>query len=139
LDRVRRRWLPGFTGIFKGLLKNSFAAFEYSIALTVFGVLFFPLVFLAPWVCLASGHWMVGGANIALLAWSFWLGSRNSRLPWFSSFLLSPFTSLAAAANLATSAVKVLLDGGVSWRGTLYPIGELKAHCLTIRRAYGER
>src|SRR6185312_12583945 len=37
LDRIRRRWQPGFTGIFRGLLKNFFAGFEYNIGLTLLG------------------------------------------------------------------------------------------------------
>ncbi len=136
LDRIRRRWQPGFVGIFKGLLKNSFAAFEYNIALTVVGMLFFPFVFVGPWICLFFGYPIVGVIGLAVLALCFNLAGRNSHLPWLSGFLLSPFTSLAASANLAASAFKILREGGVTWRGTLYPIAELRENCLTVRKAF---
>lgn len=136
LDRIRRRWQPGFTGIFRGLLKNAFAGFDYSPLLTLVGMLFFPFVFLGPWVCLIFGYPVIGAAGILTLATCFFLASRDSHLPWLTAFLLSPFLSLVASANLATSAFKILRDGGVIWRGTLYPIAELRAHCLTVRKAF---
>jgi hypothetical protein len=139
LDRIQRRWQPGFFAIFKGLLKNSFAAFEYSVPMTIAGILFFPFVFIGPWLCLSHGFAGVALGNIAMLAICFYLGSRNSRLPPLPAFLLSPFLSLVASANLAASAYKIIREGGVSWRGTLYPLALLKANCLTLEKAFGSR
>jgi glycosyltransferase involved in cell wall biosynthesis len=138
LDRIRRRWQPGFTGIFRGLLKNFFAGFEYNIGLTIMGVLFFPFVILGPWICLFFGYPSVGVAGLLMLMLCFYLAGRCSHLPWFTSFLLSPITALTASANLATSAFRTLKDGGVRWRGTLYPLSELRAHCLTVDKAFGK-
>jgi glycosyltransferase involved in cell wall biosynthesis len=136
LDRIRRRWQPGFVGIFKGLLKNAFAAFEYNLGFALLGMLFFPLVFLGPWICLLAGYPIIGGCSLTMVALCFYLAAKDSHLPWLSSFLLSPFMALAASLNLAASAFRILKDGGVSWRGTLYPLAQLREHCLTVSRAF---
>lgn len=136
VDRIKRRWQPGFRAIFKGLLKNAFAGFEYNILFVCIGILFFPLVFLLPWLLILSGHLWLGLPNLFAIMVLFFLAGKNSRMPWGSGFLFSPMTSLVASINLATSAVMVLRDGGVSWRGTLYPLAELKMNCLTIQKAF---
>jgi len=136
LNRIQRRWQPGFLAIFKGLLKNAFAGFEYNVPMTIVGILFFPFVFIGPWICLATGYTTIGVSNLALIGLGFWLASRNSRLPPVPAFILSPFLSLVAAANLATSAFKIIREGGVSWRGTLYPLALLKENCLTVSKAF---
>jgi len=138
LHRMWRRWQPGYRGIFKGLLKNLFAAFDYSVAKALGGILVFPLIFIGPWVCLFTGFPLIGALNLLLIATFFVLGSRQSRLPWFNGFVLSPFMALTASANLATSAFLTLKNGGVSWRATLYPLADLRAHCLTVKKAFSK-
>jgi glycosyltransferase involved in cell wall biosynthesis len=136
-DRMWRRWQPGFVGIFKGLLKNAFAGFEYNIPLTIAGILLFPFVFVGPWITIFTGYPFIGVANLIMIALFFWRGSKNSSgMLWFTGFLLSPFMSLVASANVATSAFKVLRDDGVSWRNTHYPLAELKAQCFTVKKAF---
>ncbi len=139
LDRVRRRWQPGFMAVFKGLIKNAFAGFEYNVPKAVIGILCFPFVVIGPWLCVLGGYPLIGGINLALLIAGFYLAGKKARLPWLTSFLLSPFTALTASTNLAYSAFKTLKDGGVTWRSTVYPLAELKAHCFTMRKAYGGR
>lgn len=136
-DRMHRRWQPGFLAVFKGLIKNTFAGFEYDIAKTIGGILVLLLVFVAPWFLLFTSYWALGLLNLFFINLLFLFISVSSHLPWFTSFILSPFMAIFACANILASAFYVLRNDGVSWRGTHYPLKELKAHCFTEKRAWG--
>jgi hypothetical protein len=146
LHRMRRRWQPGFRGIFKGLLKNAFAGFDYSLLKAFAGILMFPVFFFLPWLMLFLSVAMSYGigavlasATLLLLSTLFYFAGKSSGLPFFSSFLFSPLLAFVASLNLATSTWKILKDGGVKWRDTLYNLRDLKAHCFTESKAFSRR
>jgi cellulose synthase/poly-beta-1,6-N-acetylglucosamine synthase-like glycosyltransferase len=136
LHRMRRRWQPGFTGVFKGLLKNAFAGFDYSLIKAFAGILLFPVFFFLPWLMLASSvMWPLGVATLTLLILLFYFAGKSSGIPFLSSFLLSPILAFVASVNLAASTLKILKEGGVKWRDTLYKLSDLKAQCFTESKA----
>ena len=126
--RVRAKWHTGARGLIRGVEKNAFASMGYR-ALPAFGAV---LVQLALTVCPALG-WLVPGpvAKVATLAaWAgvvtcYALAAREVPVrPWHA--LLMPLGGLLFAYAILRSAVVVLTRGGVDWRGTHYPLEELR-------------
>ena len=53
------------------------------------------------------------------------LSSRHSRIsPWYA--ILFPAGAILFIYSLIRSAFTTLKDGGVTWRGTFYPLAELR-------------
>jgi len=123
---VSVHWAAGVWGILRGMTKNFFAVFQYRIALLLFASLGIALLCIGPAVLLT-----IPGARVpALLAWAaaaglYAVSSRVSRLPlWCSLFL--PVAAVLVVYAMVRSAIVTLARGGVIWRGTFYPIDELR-------------
>ncbi len=127
-ELVKVRWAVGWEGVLKSLEKNAFAGFDYSAPLLVlatfagilldvlpFPALFFPKTFLPAMVA------------VFCIAAAYAAGSRINRGTWVS-FFLHPLGMLLILALMWRSALKVLSEGGVTWRGTFYPLDQLRAY-----------
>ena len=126
--RVRAKWHTGARGLIRGVEKNAFASLKYR-ALPALGAV---LVQLALTLGPALG-WLVPGAvakGATVAAWAgvvacYALASREVPIrPWHA--VLMPAGGLLFAYAILRSTVKVLARGGVEWRGTLYPLGDLR-------------
>jgi len=154
LGLVRCPWHRGALNVARGLEKNFFAGFGYSVTeLIAFTGLALILTF-GPAVAGALASLpAVGGppaagslpdadpgrAAVALIAWFplalqalvVWTGFRtHTRRHGGNAFLLSALSPAAVLLLLAAawnSAVRVLARGGVVWRDTFYPLAELRA------------
>jgi hypothetical protein len=114
----------------RGLEKNMFGAFcryrvSRLVALAVFAAALFP----APIVALVASPrpWLplVGIAAIVLFsagAIVVAVRTRRSVLP----FLLGGWGAFVLGLFVIRSAWRVLSDGGVTWRGTFYPLDALR-------------
>jgi len=123
---VSVHWAAGGRGILRGMTKNFFAVFQYRIALLLFASLGIALLCIGPAVLLT-----IPGARVpGLLAWAaaaglYAISSRVSRLPlWCSIFL--PVAAVLVVYAMVRSAIVTLGRGGVTWRGTFYPLDELR-------------
>lgn len=123
---VSVHWAVGVWGILRGMTKNFFAVFQYRIALLLLASLGTALLCIGPTILLA-----IPGARVpALLAWAaaaglYAVSGRVSRLPlWCSLFL--PVAAVLVVYAMVRSAIVTLVRGGVIWRGTFYPIDELR-------------
>lgn len=126
--RVRAKWHAGARGLIRGVEKNAFASLEYR-AIPAFGAVLVQLALtLGPVV-----GWFLPGpvAKVATLtSWAgivacYALASREVRIrPWHAA--LMPAGGLLFAVAILHSTVKVLARGGVDWRGTHYPLAELR-------------
>ncbi|HEU5311084.1 MAG TPA: glycosyltransferase family 2 protein [Candidatus Eisenbacteria bacterium] len=126
--RVRAKWHTGARGLIRGVEKNAFASLGYR-ALPAFGAV---IVQVALTLGPALG-WLVPGsvAKVAVVAaWCgvvacYALASREVPIrPWHA--VLMPLGGLLFAYAILRSAVKVLARGGVDWRGTHYPLEDLR-------------
>lgn len=125
---VSVHWAAGVRGIIRGLTKNFFAVFEYRLPLLLTALIATAVLCIGPLVALA-----VPGARLpALVAWGaatgmYSISSRVSRLPlWCAAFL--PVGAAVVAYAMLRSALVTLVRGGVTWRGTFYPLEELRRH-----------
>jgi hypothetical protein len=127
-DMIRVRWHSGLRNVIGGVTKNFFAACHYN-ALFAIGAMMLPLIMsVLPFfgLALATG-WARAFAGIAVvvavLIHAAMLRSTDAS-PLYA--LTHPLGALLFFWMLGRSAIATLWRGGVVWRGTFYPIEELR-------------
>ena len=123
---VRIHWASGTRGLVNVMTKNIFSGFRFhpSLLLVACGwlALFNVLPFAAVWFWPLT---IPAAATIGAMALGYGLMSRPSGIsPW--NVLLAPFAGSAYIYALLRSMVVTLAQGGVVWRGTFYPLAELR-------------
>jgi hypothetical protein len=132
-DLVQVRWQEGLSGLMNGLTKNAYAALHYSWR-TVFKsslLLLFTVVW--PYIGLIAARRPAARAAYAFCAGAITLiGARHARTgnvpPLYS--LTLPFSSLLLIVVMFRSALTTERNGGITWRGTFYPLEELRARAI---------
>jgi hypothetical protein len=124
-------WYPTFRAMARGLEKNLFAvAGRYSVARTATILIAGALFLASPAVALAGPvAWPVRVAGAAALGSSLAsavAARRRSSLP-LAALALAPLGQACLLWFLARSAAACLVRGGIDWRGTFYPLSELRA------------
>ncbi len=127
-DSVVVRWHDGIGNLTRGVTKNFFAAFGYDLAFVAAGISSLLFLNVAPFLGFIFGHgWIRIFAAIALvIAICFYGGTAASMRvsPLYS--LTYPLGAILLSYMLLRSAVVTLKQGGIVWRGTFYPLHELK-------------
>lgn len=127
-DLISIRWAHGARGVVENLTKNFFAVLSFQwprTLLWVFGLIFLNLMpFLGVW--LAHG-WARLPYGIALASmFLIYLGmSWRSKIPPYY-FLLHPVSTAMFVYTLLRSMILTLKNDGIVWRGTKYPLEELR-------------
>jgi hypothetical protein len=140
---VRVRWQRGFVASMRGLLKNFFAGLDYSWPATLRTVILVPASTTLPAVylmgsligSLAASRALVPHPAVGLVAAAavavpvVLLGAASRRLAGGRGHegLLLPLVGVCLALVALASALGATLRGAVIWRGTRYPLGELRA------------
>jgi hypothetical protein len=123
-------WYPSTRAMILGLTKNAFAALDYRVALTlavvVFHLLFFQWPFLALFL-LAGPAWWLNLAVVAVLLGVALDAARFNGGAWWHPFTLPVGMALLSYVTLRSMTV-TLWTRGITWRGTHYPLRELKAN-----------
>lgn len=129
-DHISVRWYGDLPAMMRGLEKNAFAVIcRFSVVRLVFLVAVLLTSAIAPTVGLFVGPWWLRA--LAAVAWAGMVASavgarRYARLP-MAALLAFPLGELLLALMMVRSAARTLCDGGVVWRGTLYPLAALRA------------
>jgi cellulose synthase/poly-beta-1,6-N-acetylglucosamine synthase-like glycosyltransferase len=132
---VRIHWIRGFFGLVTILEKNGFAGFRFNLGFLAAVCLGLAVDAVVPLAAMATGKWGLAGGLLTYgaIALTFQANRRmNGVSPW-TAVLFGPSAAVLAWA-FARSAVLTLWRGGVVWRGTLYPIKELRQGCLRWNR-----
>ena len=129
---VSVHWYPTLPAAIRGLEKNAFAGFDYSLGKAGAGVLLLLLFNVWPFVALLllSG-WplLLNGAVALLLVVNYAASTRVSGANrWYAPAY--PFGALLIAFAIVRSVAIAVRRGGIRWRGTFYSLDELRANRL---------
>jgi hypothetical protein len=138
MGEVRVRWQSGLGATVRGLYKNSFASMDFNLPFTLFSAGFTGVMnvlpFLLPFITQGWTRMAAAASLVMLMAvlaqTARSLGIRGSAAlgiggcAWFGGALL--------AWALVASAALTLSQGGVMWRGTLYPIELLRGRQVKL-------
>src|SRR5258708_2461458 len=127
-DLISIRWARGARGVVNNLTKNFFAVLSFQwwrTILSAFGLAFLNLgPFLG--VFLAHGGQRLPYAIALFSMFSIYVGmSWRSRVPAYY-FLLHPINTACVICTLLLSMFSALWNDGIIWRGTRYPLEELR-------------
>ena len=131
---ARIAWMQGPFGIVRLLEKNAFAGNRYSIGITVVASGLLILQAMVPLLAIAAGPWGVA-ACVTLycsVAMSFHANRKLNNISPLLAILYAPSVVILAWSFLR-SMILTIKRGGVAWRGTLYPLAELKRAMIPWR------
>src|SRR5208283_1926846 len=127
-DLISLRWVKGTFGIVDNLSKNFFALLSFQWPRTVASIIGLAFLNLGPFV----GVWMAHGwarlpyavalASIFAIYWG--MSGLSDVRPYY--FLLHPISTCVVTYTIARSMVLTIRQGGIVWRGTKYPLEELR-------------
>ena len=127
-NAVSVHWHAGIRNMVRGTEKNFFAASGFSLGRTAFHILGLLMMCVLPWVALAVTHgWARGFAAVCVaLAIGLQAGVAVDFgvSPLFA--LSHPLGAILFSWMLGRSTAVTLRQGGIRWRGTFYPLEELK-------------
>jgi cellulose synthase/poly-beta-1,6-N-acetylglucosamine synthase-like glycosyltransferase len=123
-------WYATLWEAFRGLEKNTFAAFDYNLPLTLFLTVSILFVMVWPFIAffVASGTAQALYGATILLQWAVYLISNQTMgvasvryLPFY------PISALLFCFTCARALFLTLWRGGIAWRGTFYPLSLLRS------------
>ncbi len=127
-DLISLRWARGAGGVVNNLTKNFFAVLSFQWPRTLISAVGLAFLNLAPFL----GIWLAHGWErlpyaIALASmFAIYVGmSWRSGVPAYY-FLLHPISTVLFVYTLLRSMVHTLWNDGIVWRGTKYPLEELR-------------
>jgi glycosyltransferase involved in cell wall biosynthesis len=122
------RWHAGVGNLIRGVTKNFFAALGYSLPFVFVAIVGMLLLNVAPFVAVIFGHgWVQILSGIAVaIALSFHAGVDIAARVSPLYALTHPIGAILFSYMLLRSTAVTLRRGGVEWRGTFYPLEELR-------------
>jgi glycosyltransferase involved in cell wall biosynthesis len=127
-NAVLIRWHAGLGNLVRGVTKNFFAALGYNVAFVLLAAIAMLLLNVAPFVAVFGAYgWIRICAAIAVaIAIGFHVGVNIVMRVSPLYALTHPLGALLFCYMLLRSTAVTLWRGGVTWRGTFYPLEELK-------------
>jgi glycosyltransferase involved in cell wall biosynthesis len=126
---VKIRWIEGALGIVGLLEKNGFAGMRYRLDVALLAFFGLGVQIILPLAAIACGGWgaAAGLATYAFIGLAFVANRKVTQVAPWTAVLFAPATTVFLFA-LMRSVLLTLLRGGVAWRGTFYPLEELRRH-----------
>src|ERR1022692_1082206 len=127
-DLISLRWAKGAFGIVNNLTKNFFAVMSFQWPRTVVSIVGLGFLNLGPFL----GVWLAQGwtripyaiALVSLFGIYYGMSSRSSVPAYY--FFLHPVSTSLFMYTLLRSMLHTLSNDGIVWRGTKYPLEELR-------------
>jgi glycosyltransferase involved in cell wall biosynthesis len=129
---VSLHWASGVNGLVSVMTKNLWAAFRFYLSLALLGSLWLLVFCVTPAVGLFYAPTRIPAIlTLAAVVYAYRLLSRHSGISTWSA-LLFPFSALVFVFTLLRSILITLKQGGVTWRGTFYPLAELRKNAAPL-------
>ena len=127
-DLIEVRWARGARGVVSNLTKNFFAVMSFQTWRALLACAGMAILNLLPFVAvLFAPGWSRVPYGVALAAMFFLYAGiwRQGEIhPWY--FFLHPVSTTLFIYTMLRSTFLTLWNGGVEWRGTKYPLEELR-------------
>ncbi len=127
-DLISVHWAKGAMGIVNNLTKNFFAVLSYQWWRAVISCVGLAFLNLGPFLGTALVHGWPRLPYAVALASMFLIyagmSTRSAIPPYY--FVLHPISTILFSYTVLQSTLLTYKQGGVVWRGTLYPLDELK-------------
>ena len=122
-------WYESFSQLVQGLMKNMFASVEYSVFLAIGGSAAQILIGVWPFAAIFMTRGWLQILNALIVTTILILFSINAGPAGIRSryALTYPLAVLAFCYILLRSMIVTLWTGGINWRGTHYPLSQLRA------------
>ena len=127
-DLISIRWARGAMGVVRNLTKNFFAILSFQWPRTLLSCAVLAFLNLGPFVGVWLTHgWLRGLYEVALGSmFLIYVGmSQRSPVPAYY-FFLHPISTILFVYTLLRSMIVTLWNDGIVWRGTKYPLEELR-------------
>jgi cellulose synthase/poly-beta-1,6-N-acetylglucosamine synthase-like glycosyltransferase len=129
---IQVRWYHSFGELVEGLMKNAYSGADYRLSLVVLATLV-TLGFLAwPFIaifCTTGPAQLLYAAAVAMLLLTFVDAARSIDARWWLAPLF-PCCALLFVYIQWRAVYLTYRTGGITWRGTHYPLAELRANKL---------
>jgi glycosyltransferase involved in cell wall biosynthesis len=129
-DFLSVEWYASVREVIRGLEKNAFAGCDYRVSLAIFGSLFHLLCTVWPYlaVLVTGGITRLVYATVVLLLTFLFAdcASFHHTRRWYAVGL--PVCTLLFVWIILRTMILNLHQGGITWRGTFYPLRELRAN-----------
>jgi glycosyltransferase involved in cell wall biosynthesis len=129
-DLIRVEWYHTVHEAVHGLRKNGFAGIDYRLSLVLLTTLTQLLFFVWPFIAVFLTHgWTRAayGLAVALMLFLFAGAAREQRAPVWLGVAI-PLASLLFITVVWNATLYALIHRGIEWRGTHYPLDELRAN-----------
>ncbi|HLO02821.1 MAG TPA: glycosyltransferase family 2 protein [Symbiobacteriaceae bacterium] len=123
-------WYSTLWEAIRGLEKNTFAGFDYNLPITVGAISGILVVMVWPFIglFLASGTAQALFGATILLQWAIYLiANRTMDVQSWRYLPAYPISALLFCFTCARALFLTLWKGGISWRGTFYPLSLLRS------------
>ena len=127
-DLISIRWAKGALGVVDNLTKNFFALMSFQWPRALASCVALAFLNLTPFAGILLAHgWARLGYAIALFSMlSIYVGmSTRSDIPPYY-FVLHPLSTALFVYTMLRSTFLTLAKGGITWRGTFYPLDDLR-------------
>ncbi len=127
-DSVSVRWHAGLNNLIRGVEKNFFAAAQYRLSWAILQIVMLLAIDVAPTFGVIFGHgWMRLLAAVSVVFPICFLIGVDTVMQISPLYAITlPLAGLIFTYMIARSAFYTLKQGGIFWRGTFYPLEDLR-------------
>ncbi len=129
-QHVSVEWYHSLAEVVRGLRKNGFAGVDYRLSVVIFATVSMLLFFIAPFVAVfVTDGWTRAfyGLAVGLMLLLYAGAARAQRTPAWHG-VLWPVACVLFLVVMWNATLYALWNRGIEWRGTHYPLDELRAN-----------
>jgi glycosyltransferase involved in cell wall biosynthesis len=127
-DLVSVEWYRSTPEMMQGLMKNAFAAFDFSLIQLAAVSMLMLVLRVWPWMALFATHGAEWWMNLLTVfaGMALYIDFIRASGQSYRCLLFAPVAALLELAIWWRASISTLMRGGIVWRGTYYPLSELK-------------